>query len=125
MRPATKRHPIVNARERRAANQLLLNLLRIYREYIGTKDAVTPLIACAVVLGHADGRPMNQSNIAKLLGIKRQTVARKLQQLINRHFIVRDGDEYFVAPHIAESPPERLAQFAAIIGSAYEQWGAK
>lgn len=58
-------------------------------------DAV--LVACCVTIGHAEGRPVNASDVAHMLGMPRMTAARRLAELTEAGAIVRRGRAYFVS----------------------------
>jgi len=99
-------HPIAIPVERRAAMRLVIDIIQIVMDTTSADDLETAIIACAVALGHAEGRPMNRKEISELVHIERQTVARKLDQLIQGGDIVRDPDDarYYLEPERAEHP---------------------
>lgn len=54
-------------------------------------------IACAVLIGHAEQRPMTTNKLALFLGMKRQTVQRKLDVLVEMDVLARKGRLYYVS----------------------------
>jgi AraC-like DNA-binding protein len=59
------------------------------------------LVWIGVFIGDAEGRPTTATKIATHCGMSRQTVYRRLEQLINMGKVVREGRCYFVAPGAA------------------------
>ena len=99
-------HPIAIPIERRASMRLMIDLMQIIIDTTSANDAETALIACAVALGHAEGFALNQKEISELVHINRQTVARRIDQLVEGGDIVRDPDNnrYYLTPKRAEHP---------------------
>src|SRR3974390_1640362 len=109
-------HPIAIPVERRAAMRLVIDIMQIVMDTTSADDLETAFIACAVALGHAEGRPMNQQEISELVHVKRQTVARKLDQLIQGGDIVRDPDDarYYLESERAERPDSGILKRWAV-----------
>ena len=55
-------------------------------------------VACSVLIGQVENRPMTANKISLYLGVKRPTVYRKLQELVDLDVLVRKGRVYFVSP---------------------------
>lgn len=85
-------------------------------------DANQALVAVAVMLGHADDRAMNASQIATLLRMPRTSVLRRLEMLISHGLIRRIDTKYYLDAQRAKKIPylERfnliLAQGFAVLG---------
>jgi hypothetical protein len=77
-------------------------------------DGEMMLIGLAVMVGHAENRPMNGTSIAEYLELPRATVQRKLQELINLKVIERRGRVYLLAPHRAANFGKRIEGFVRI-----------
>lgn len=59
-------------------------------------------ILMCVVIGHAENRLMNVSKIAHYLGMTRQTVTRRLEELIALQVIERGGQYYYIDQRFTE-----------------------
>jgi hypothetical protein len=114
------------AKERLAVCRMFITLARLAREIIQIEgsEAVADadvgtmlLIAAAVVIGHAEQRPMNKSNVAAFLDLPRTTIGPKLDKL------VRERDRYFfMEPGRAIHPPERdVKRWVSTVAKTYEQ----
>jgi hypothetical protein len=55
------------------------------------------LVGLAVVVGHAEGSPLNAVSVAHWLKLPRETVRRKLKRLAQLHIIERHGRVYWHA----------------------------
>jgi hypothetical protein len=117
---------LANKRERLAITRLYVELSHELRESVfrgkdGDADVGTLLlVGCAVVVGHAEGRPMNASKIAGYVALPRTTVLRKLNRLMELEAVARRGRNYFVAPQRAGTLPLDKARIARAIASAFE-----
>jgi DNA-binding IclR family transcriptional regulator len=77
------------------------------------------LVACAVVVGHAERRPMNATKISLYVDLPRTTVLRKLEQLIEHGVVVKHGLNYCIAPErAARSSPNYIQRQTRILKSA-------
>jgi response regulator of citrate/malate metabolism len=67
-------------------------------------NANQTLVAVAVMLGHAEGRPMTAQELASRLNMPRTSVLRRLNGLMARGLITRIQDRYYLsikrAPHV-------------------------
>jgi hypothetical protein len=66
------------------------------------------LVFMGVFIGDAEERPTTATKIANHCGLSRTTVYRRLEQLIARKKVVRDGRCYFIAPGAAPIDAEDL-----------------
>lgn len=118
--------PLAIPNERRALSRMYIELTTAFFETTGQPtsklDANVALCAVAVMLGHADGHPMNKSEIAHLLHMPRQSVARRLDGLVNSGLIQRVEGRYFLEPHRATTVP-RLDSFTLILARAFDVLG--
>ncbi|WP_130214492.1 helix-turn-helix domain-containing protein [Bradyrhizobium genosp. SA-3] len=77
------------------------------------------MVGAAVVVGHAEARPMNATKISLYVNLPRSTVQRKLDQLQQLGVIVRRGNAYCLSPSRAGNiPPEYVKRSARIITEA-------
>lgn len=75
--------------------ELYRSLFPARADFAGRLDAL--MVACAVTIGHAEGRPMGATKIAAYLELPRTTVLRRLAELIAAGAIARDGTRYVVS----------------------------
>jgi hypothetical protein len=59
------------------------------------------LVYIGVFVGDAEGRPTSATSISHHCGLTRPTVYRRLEELIARKRVVREGRNYFIAPGAA------------------------
>jgi hypothetical protein len=76
--------------------RLLLNLIEttaggMMLAGAGDASCTDIILLCAVMIGHADGRPMTASKLAAYVGMPRPTVFRRLQELMSRGIIGHDA----------------------------------
>ena len=60
------------------------------------------LVALAVSQSHAEGKPMTASKLAHYLSIPRTTVLRRLDDLVARGTVTKEGSYYFFDPDAVE-----------------------
>ncbi|MGX1151483.1 winged helix-turn-helix domain-containing protein [Bradyrhizobium ottawaense] len=85
-------------------------------------DANLALVAVAVMLGHADGLPMNASQIAAYVQMPRSTVLKRLSVLLERGLILRIKDKYYLEPVRAATVPH-LDRFTLILSKGFAVLG--
>lgn len=99
-------HGIGNNRVGRLAlNHLLIDLAKAFhaknRPYgggpFGAEIGLTFVGAC-IAIGDLEHRRMTTSDIAAYLEMPRSSVQRKVDKLIERELVARDGNKYFMAP---------------------------
>lgn len=66
------------------------------------------LVYIGVFIGDAEGRPTTATKIANHCGLSRSTVYRRLDELIGKNKVVREGRSYFIAPGAAPTDAEGL-----------------
>ena len=106
--------PLAIAEGRRALAQMYIELtLAFYAtifplgEVPDETDANLSVVAVAVMLGHAEARPMTSSCIAARLKMPRSSVLRRLDVLIKHGLIKRIEDKYYLEPGRARQVPHR------------------
>jgi DNA-binding transcriptional ArsR family regulator len=70
-------------------------------------DANLALVAVAVMLGHAEGQPMNASQLAAYVQMPRTSVMRRLDALLAHGLIRRIQGKYYLEPARAKGVPHR------------------
>jgi biotin operon repressor len=122
------RVPIALPKERQAISRLIVELAHIKRSAIFTNAGRTDarigtamLVYCAVVEGHAGGKPMGASKIATYLDLSRTTVLRQLDRLMELGIIIKSGRSYLLEPNFAASPPPELpVRYAKALKRAFD-----
>lgn len=106
--------PLAIAEGRRALSQMYIDLTLAFYATIfpldqlpDETDANLSLVAVAVMLGHAEARPMTSSCIAARLKMPRSSVLRRLDLLIKHGLIRRIKDKYYLEPERAKKVPHR------------------
>lgn len=109
-----KQIPLAIPEGRRALSEMFIDLALAFHATtvpVGQEppetDANTALVAVAVMLGHAEGRPLNASQIAKRIRMPRTTVLRRLEALIKGGLIKRINGKYYLEPDHARHAPHR------------------
>jgi hypothetical protein len=69
----------------------LVRLASDLRALNGHLDLASTAILTAVELGHLEGRPATESTIARTTGLSKQTVARRLQMLVDEGEVLRQS----------------------------------
>lgn len=115
--------------ERRAVARMFVELTVAFNATIfpldqlpSELDANLALVAVAVMLGHADGRPMTASQIASYVQMPRTSVLRRLDALLAHGLIRRIKRKYYLEPGRAKDVPHRdrfdliLSEGFAVLG---------
>lgn len=90
--------------ERLFVARFVIDLNReLYRGLVGTGDGFARrldmlMVACAVTIGHAEGRPMTATKVAAYLGLPRMTATRRLGELTKAGAIECRARRYYVSP---------------------------
>lgn len=100
----------------------------------GHLDLASTAILTAIELGHLEGRPATEATLARTTGLSKQTVARRLQGLIEAGEIMRARYQYrghmnpsfvyVLDPHAANDPGRVQRVRDAIRRHAHEMRGA-
>ena len=76
------------------------------------------LIGFAIMVGHAENRPMNATKIANYVGLPRSTVIRKLNEFLRVGAIARQGNVYLLSEERAHNQTKYVAQAMRIFRAA-------
>jgi predicted transcriptional regulator len=68
------------------------------------------LIGSAIMVGHAEARPMNATKIAQYIGLPRSTVIRKLNQFLKAGVIARHGNVYLLSKERAHNQTKYVSE---------------
>ncbi|MET4628459.1 DNA-binding transcriptional ArsR family regulator [Bradyrhizobium sp. I1.8.5] len=119
--------PLRLSKARRALAEMFVDLcLAFYATTVpldqppSETDANIALVAVAAMLGHAEGRPMNASEIAARLNMPRTSVMRRLNVLVKRGLLKRIAGRYFLEPYRAERVPH-LDKFTLILSKGFAE----
>ena len=85
-------------------------------------DANLTLVGVAVLLGHAEGRPMTARRIEALLHMPHSTTLRRLGELVERGIVKRIGTKYFLDPVRSKEVPH-LDTFELILSKGFSVLG--
>jgi predicted transcriptional regulator len=93
-------YSIVHRSERLALANAYIALTRVMVDSVfGNKpaDHSLLLIGSAIMVGHAEDKPMSATKIAQYVGLPRSTVIRKLNQFLKAGVIARHGNVYLLS----------------------------
>lgn len=85
-------------------------------------DANLALVAVVVMLGHAEGHPMNTREVAAKINVARETARDRLKVLEKLGLIQRIDGRYYLEPIRAQTVPH-LDRFALILSQAFAVLG--
>jgi DNA-binding transcriptional ArsR family regulator len=80
-------------------------------------NANLALVAVGAMLGHAEGKGMNASQLARRIKMPRKSVARRLDVLVDNGLLKRIDGRYFLEPRRAQRVPHR-DRFELILSKA-------
>jgi hypothetical protein len=111
---------IPRQREWLAVSELSRDIVKIAMEgFCGTMSPAEFVehfwVGRAVCIATLSGQKVTAARLAKLLGMKRNKVVRKLGYLVGRGFIVKDGQHYTVAVGIYASGNDTLNKSIKLI----------
>ena len=93
-------YSIMHRSERLALANAYIGLTRVMVDSVFGKkpaDHSLLLIGSAIMVGHAENKPMNATKIAHYIGLPRSTVIRKLNQFLKAGVIARHGNVYLLS----------------------------
>ena len=99
-------YPILHRSERLALAKAYIELTRVMVDSVFGKkpaDHSLLLIGSAIMVGHAEDRPMNATKIAHYIGLPRSTVVRKLNEFLRSGVITRHGNVYLLSEERARN----------------------
>ncbi|WP_342739673.1 MarR family transcriptional regulator [Bradyrhizobium sp. B117] len=121
--------PLAIPAERAALMRILIDMSRAAYEGIlhevpsedGGVDANLVVALAAVILGHAEGNAMTQTEIADRIGAPRPSVIRRLDRLEDHGLIQRIDNKYYLEPGRAAKEPDSrmLNRFMEILLRAF------
>jgi len=76
------------------------------------------LIGSAIMVGHAENRPMNATKIAHYVGLPRSTVIRKLNEFLIAGVIDRHGNVYLLSEERAQNQTKYVTEAMRIFRAA-------
>jgi predicted transcriptional regulator len=114
-------YPIMHRLERLALATAYIALTRVMVDSVfGDKpaDHSLLLIGSAVMVGHAENRPMNATKIAQYVGLPRSTVIRKLNEFLRAGVIARHGHVYLLSEERARNQTKYVTEAMRIFRTA-------
>ena len=114
-------YPIMHRLERLALAKAYIALTGVMVDSVfGNKpaDYSLLLIGSAIMVGHAENRPMNATKIANYVGLPRSTVIRKLNEFLRVGAIARQGNVYLLSEERAHNQTKYVAQAMRIFRAA-------
>ncbi|MDA9539238.1 hypothetical protein ACM41_24370 [Bradyrhizobium sp. CCBAU 21362] len=119
--------PLALSDARRALAEMFIDLCLAFHATTVPLDQAPPeidanlaLVAAAAMLGHAEGRPMNASEIAARLHMPRTSVMRRLDTLLQQGLLQRIEGRYYLEPHRAAQVPHR-DKFTLILSKGFKE----
>lgn len=114
-------HPIMHRSERLALAKAYIELTRVMVESVFGKkpaDHSLLLIGSAIMVGHAENRPMNATKISHYVGLPRSTVIRKLNEFVRTGVVVRHGNVYLLSEERAHNRTKYVTKAMRIFSTA-------
>jgi predicted transcriptional regulator len=99
--------------ERLALARAYVSLTRVMADSVFGKkpaDHSLLLIGSAIMVGHAENKPMSATKIAQYVGLPRSTVIRKLNQSLKAGVIARHGNVYLMSEQRAQNQTKYVAE---------------
>ena len=114
-------YPIMHRLERLALAKAYIALTRVMVDFVFGKkpaDHSLLLIGSAIMVGHAENRPMNATKIANYVGLPRSTVIRKLNEFLRVGVIARYGNVYVLSEERAHNQTKYVTEAMRIFRTA-------
>jgi len=114
-------YSIMHRSERLALATAYIALTRVMVDSVFGKkpaDHSLLLIGSAIMVGHAEDKPMNATKIAQYIGLPRSTVIRKLNQFLEAGVIARKGNVYLLSMERAHNQTKYVTQAMRIFRAA-------
>jgi predicted transcriptional regulator len=114
-------YPIMHRLERLALAKAYIALTRVMIDSVFGKkpaDHSLLLIGSAIMVGHAENKPMNATKIAHYVGLPRSTVIRKLNEFLRNGAIARHGNVYLLSEDRAHNQTKYVAEAMRIFRAA-------
>lgn len=106
-------YSIMHRSERLALASAYIALTRVMVDSVFGKrpaDHSLLLIGSAIMVGHAENKPMGATKIAQYIGLPRSTVIRKLNQFLKAGVIARHGDVYLLSKERAQNQSKYVSE---------------
>jgi hypothetical protein len=68
------------------------------------KDIERLVVGACVSVGHLEGRPMSTSDVSAFIDLPRATTQRRMRELVERGFIFRKDDRFFLTAEALSHP---------------------
>jgi CRP-like cAMP-binding protein len=114
-------YPIMHRLERLALARAYIALTRVMVDSVfGEKpaDHSLLLIGSAIMVGHAENKPMSATKIAQYIGLPRSTVIRKLNEFQRAGVISRHGNVYLLSKQRAQNQSRYVSEAMRIFRTA-------
>ncbi len=114
-------YPIMHRSERLALAKAYIALTRVMVDSVFGKnpaDHSLLLIGAAIMVGHAENKPMNATKISHYVGLPRSTVIRKLNEFSKIGMVVRHGNVYLLSEERARNQTKYVTEAMRIFGAA-------
>jgi predicted transcriptional regulator len=114
-------YPILHRSERLALAKAYIALTRVMVDSVFGKkpaDHSLLLIGSAIMVGHAENRPMNATKISHYVGLPRSTVIRKLNELLRTGVVARHGNVYLLSEERAHNQTKYVTEAMRIFYTA-------
>ena len=99
-------YPIMHRMERLALAKTYISLTRMMVDSVFGKEPADHsllLIGSAIMVGHAENRPMNAKKISHYVDLPRSTVIRKLNEFTRSGVVARHGNVYLLSEERAHN----------------------
>lgn len=119
---------IIDKEKRVIVLKLIIDVMRIMSTAVfdGRRSAEVStdmLLGCAVLVGQAEGHPLNASKVAEFVGVARPTAVRRLMAMVEIGVLERQGRAFLVPERVANNP--RLVASAAELRAMIIKTAAK
>jgi CRP-like cAMP-binding protein len=114
-------YPIMHRLERLALARAYIALTHVMVDSVfGEKpaDHSLLLIGSAIMVGHAENKPMSATKIAQYIGLPRSTVIRKLNEFQRAGVISRHGNVYLLSKQRAQNQSRYVSEAMRIFRTA-------
>jgi predicted transcriptional regulator len=106
-------YPIMHRSERFALASAYIALTRVMVDSVFGKEPADHsllLIGAAIMVGHAEDKPMSATKIAQYIDLPRSTVVRKLNQFLKAGVIARHGNVYLLSMERAHNQTKYVTE---------------
>jgi len=114
-------YPIMHRFERLALAKAYIELTRVMVDSVFGEDPADHsllLIGSAIMVGHAENKPMNATKISHYVGLPRSTVIRKLNEFTRIGVVVRHGNFYLLSEERARNRTKYVTEAMRIFNAA-------